>query len=204
MNSKKDRALNWQVYSIIDKSLLGAKDSVGFARAIFKNGVKAVQFRCKNAPSYKMLPEARKIARLSRRVGADFLINDRPDVALASGASGVHSGYGDLGCSVIKKILGKRMILGKTVHTHREMKKTKNENFDYISAGPVFRTPLKRRLPEKGIRFIKKMRCLSRKPLLGIGGINEKNVCQVLAAGADGACLARGSFKIKKILKAIK
>jgi len=204
MRSRKNRAAGWKIYSIIDKNTMGKKDPSALARKVFKNGVMALQLRCKNAPSYSMVALAKKISSLAKKNKSFFLINDRPDLALASRASGIHLGEGDPGLKTVRVLLGDGAIAGKTVHSLNEARKAKKEPFDYISAGAVYATPLKRRLKGRGAAFIKRLKRISEKPLLAIGGINEKNAKAVLAAGADGICVARASLKIEKIVNALK
>ena len=163
-----------------------------------------MQLRGKNSPSFEMVNAARKIANLAKKNRAFFLVNDRLDVALACGARGLHVGEGDQKLKVIRRLMGKHVIAGKTVHSLSEMKRASREGYDYLSAGAVFDTPLKRHLKGKGLGFIKKIRAASRKPLLAIGGINETNAGEVLKAGANGICVARGSLRIKKVLNAVK
>ena len=200
MNSKKNPALSWKVYCIIDKKILRA-DPVNFAHSLFKKGVKVLQLRYKNSPSYELVPIAKKIQSRARQYGATLLVNDRVDVALASGAGGVHLGAGDISSQKARMFLQPGAIVGKTVHSSGEARKTKREKIDYVSAGPIFRTPLKKVLKGQGKGFVKRIkRCVSH-PVLAIGGINKKNSKDVFRAGASGICVTRAASLAKELLK---
>jgi len=189
------------LYCILDGETIKQKNPVKTARFLFRNGADVVQLRYKNAPSYKLLSIAKKIAFVAKKNKKIFLINDRPDVALASGARGVHVGSGDLPIKTIRGLLGLGSTVGKTVHSAKEARKTRYEKLDYVSAGPVFSTPLKANLKPKGLGFIKKIKTCVSHPVFAIGGINSRNVKAVFASGADGICVTRSIFKIKKIVK---
>jgi len=163
-----------------------------------------LQLRYKNIPSYELTRIAKKIRGFARKCGADLLINDRADVALASGASGVHIGEGDLPVRAARRLLGSKSIIGKTVHSRGEAKRADFEKVDYVSTGPIFSTPIKRTLKVRGPAFIKKIKKCVSVPVFAIGGINKKNVKSVLRGGADGICVLRGAKHARELLKACK
>ena len=146
MSLKKSLPSNWKLYCIIDKNVIKKQDPVKAAERVFCGGADILQLRYKNCPSYKLVPIARQIARLAKKHKKKFLINDRPDVALASGADGVHLGSGDMSVAIAKRLLSGGIYAGKTVHSIKETCKARREAVDYISAGPVFSTPLKKHL----------------------------------------------------------
>jgi len=173
------------------------------ARFLFKSGAGAVQLRYKNMPSHKLLGIAKKIAPLAKKYGKALLINDRPDVALASGACGVHVGSGDMPLKIMRGLLKPESVVGKTAHSLKEAKKAMREKVNYVSAGPVFSTPFKASLMPRGASFVKKIKKLASVPVLAIGGINSSNAKIVLRSGADGVCVTRAARDTKKIIKLI-
>jgi len=203
MNSRKNPASNWMLYCILDGEMIKQKKSVNTARFLFKSGVDAVQLRCKNVPSYKLLGIAKKIERLAKQYGKTLLINDRPDVALACGARGVHRGAGDMAVKMIRHLLGPSSVVGKTVHSLAGAKSASVEKIDYVGAGPVFATPLKKALRPKGVNFIRQVKERVPVPVFAIGGINRRNIKSVLQSGADGVCVIRAAKDAKKIIKEI-
>lgn len=202
MSWKKNPSAGWKLYCIIDEKASKAT-SVKNALFLFQNGVKVVQLRSKNSPSYMLIPLARKIRSYADKYGAELLINDRVDVAMASGAHGVHVGSGDLPAETARRLLRQGAIVGKTVHSLGEAKKAGGEKINYISAGPVFSTPIKKNLKKHGLRFLKKIKANVEFPLFAIGGINKKRLRAVLKSGADGACVLRAWRDAKGLLAEI-
>jgi len=195
MNSKKPHARNFRLYCVVDRDR---------AHYLLGNGSDAIQLRVKNLPSYELVKTAKPMARLSKRLGKAFLVNDRIDAALASGSSGVHLGAGDLSVKRARRIMGRGAVVGKTVHSVAEAKASRREECDYVSAGSIFRSPTKRHLGQKGLKFLRQIKRAVKKPLLAIGGINGKNAKAVLEAGADGISVLSAVSEIKKLKKAVK
>jgi len=173
--------------------------------------VDVIQLRYKNYPSYELLRIAKKIQAIARKYKKVLLINDRIDVALASASGGAHLGNGDLPLRTAHLLLNPKSIAGKTVHKIKEAKTARFEKAGYVSAGPVFSTPLKKNLKRQGIPFVKKIKkYMSRPagkpglPVFAIGGINKRNAKAVLGAGVDGICVTRAVFEAEDLLKEIK
>ncbi len=129
---------------------------------------------------------------------AVFIVNDRPDVALASGADGVHLGLEDMPIADARRLgLG---IIGATTHSLQEARRAKREGADYVSCGPMYRTPLKPELPPRGFTYLPGLRKLGI-PFFCIGGITRENasprlvraaVCAGVIGARDVAAAARG------------
>lgn len=206
MNWKRNPALNWKLYCIIDNTVLGRRDPCKAAGALFKAGADVIQLRYKNCPTYKLVGIAKKIGALASKYGKTLLINDRIDVASATGAKGVHLGSGDFSLATTRRLLRAKSIVGKTAHTLSEARKADSEKADYVSAGPVFSTPLKRNLKEQGIGFVRKIKKNVSVPVFAIGGINRKNIGEILSkSAANGVCVARAALDLslpgKKLAK---
>jgi len=200
MNLKKSPGSKWIFYCILDPEALKLRDPVKTALFLFKSGADAVQLRYKNMPSHKLLGIAKSLAPLAKKYGKSLLINDRADVALASGARGVHLGAGDMTIKMTRRLLGPASVIGKTVHSLTGAKRAKREKIDYVGAGPVFATPLKRNLRPKGINFVRQIKKRVPVSVFAIGGINRRNVKNVLRSGADGVCVTRAAGDLKKII----
>lgn len=196
MGLKKNPARKYKLYCIIDDKVINKKSPVKIARALFKNGVKIVQLRYKNCPSYKLVPIAEKIRPLAKKYRGVFLINDRPDVALAARASGAHLGSGDMPTGAARALLGQKAVIGRTVHSVKEAKEIGREKIDYVSAGPVFATPLKKNLKGRGIKFIKNIKKEVSVPVFAIGGINKGNIKKLLENGINKICVTRAIFEL--------
>ena len=204
MSWKKNPASGWKLYCIVDSATQRSKDPVKSSCSLFADGADILQLRYKNYPSGELVRIAKKIQQSRKKRGKTLLINDRVDVALASGADGVHVGEGDFSTGVSRRLLGSSSVIGKTVHSAGEAKRAACCEIDYVSAGPIFSTPLKRGLKARGPRFIKKIKKCVSVPVFAIGGINKKNVKAVLRGGAYGICVLRGAKRAKELLKACK
>lgn len=201
MNWKKNPASRWKLYCIIDKNALRGRRPEAMAKSLFRAGVDVVQLRYKNLPSHELLTIAKRISRLARKYGKTLLINDRIDVAGAGGAGGVHLGNGDFPLETAHRLLSSKAIIGKTVHSPEEAKKTRKKKLNYIGVGPIFSTPLKKNLRAKGVGFIKKIKQHTSVPVFAIGGINKRNVKSALRGGAQGVCVARAASGARELMK---
>jgi thiamine-phosphate pyrophosphorylase len=122
-------------------------------------------------------------------LGVSFVVNDRPDVAVMAGASGVHVGQDDLGVEGARALLGHEKLVGISTHTLEQFRAAAATSADYIAVGPVFATSSKSNPdPVVGTEFVRRVRDLSDKPIVAIGGITLDNAASVISAGAD--CVA--------------
>ncbi len=177
------------LYFITDSTLTrqGVLEDV---KQVLAAGCSVVQYREKQKSTAAMVVEAREIARLCRKKKALFLVNDRVDVALAAGADGVHIGQGDMPLALARKILGKKRVIGVTVHSAAEALQAQKSNADYVSVSPIFATATKSDAgPPVGVELIKKVKKKVALPVVAIGGINRENLQQVLQAGADSVAM---------------
>ena len=148
-------------------------------------GCKIVQYREKNKSTEDMIDEAKKLKKICDGK-AVFLVDDRFDVALAVDADGVHIGKEDMPFKTVKKLLGKDKIIGMTVHNLEEAFKAEELGADYIGLAPIFKTDTKKDAHKScGIEMIKKIRKKVNLPIVAVGGIDKKNVKEVIYAGAD-------------------
>jgi len=133
------------------------------------------------------------IAEHVRQAGGTFIVNDRADVALLSGASGVHLGQDDLPVELARRVLAAGQRVGLSTHTRAQFEQAQASSADYIAFGPIFRTTTKER-PDAvvGLERLREMRGLARKPLVAIGGITLDNAPSVIEAGADSVAVIHG------------
>ena len=201
MNSRKKHASRSKLYCIIDKKVLKGRNAEKIAERLFTQGADVIQLRYKNMPSLEFARIAKKVRRLADKCGKIFLINDRVDVASASAAGGVHLGIGDMPVEVARFLLPPKSIIGKTVHSLKEAAVAEKENIDYVGAGPVFYTTIKKNLAKQGPVFIKKIKKRVSTPVYAVGGINGRNLKKLRESGADGFCVARALFEAKNLVR---
>lgn len=171
------------VYFITDPKFGSHED---LAKKALELGVRIIQFRDKKMEDRERYLVARKLRELTDCYDALLIINDRPDLAIAVDADGVHLGQGDLPLEVARDIFDG--IIGISVHNVEEARKARNA--DYVGAGPVFKTTTKEDAKEpigvSGLREIVKELTI---PVFAIGGINVDNVVEVLNCGVSGVAV---------------
>lgn len=182
-----------RVYAILDTTALNRLDfsPVAFAAALLDGGARIVQFRHKSFWSREVFRQAGEIAGLCREAGAAFIVNDRADYAALLDA-GVHLGQEDLLPRDARSVIGDRVI-GYSTHNAEQMRAAGAEPADYVAFGPVFATASKERPdPVTGIKGLQRMRALTERPLVAIGGIALGNAPSCWRAGADSVAVISG------------
>jgi thiamine-phosphate pyrophosphorylase len=175
-------------YYFITDAALSRAGNISDVRNALAAGVKVIQYRNKNASTLEMYEEARQLKNIIGQK-AIFLINDRADVALAVDTDGVHLGQDDLPYMVARKLLGKKKIIGVTVHNIKEARRAQKLGADYLGVSPIFSTTTKLDAGKAaGLRLIKEIKKVVSLPIVAIGGINLPNAAEVIRAGADGLC----------------
>jgi thiamine-phosphate pyrophosphorylase len=159
------------------------------AQELADAGVRVLQFRGKTEHALNLLNTSRKLASLLIPMGVTFIVNDRPGIAIMAEASGVHVGQEDLDVETTRGLVGSEKLIGVSTHNLEQFREAAATSADYIAVGPVFTTSSKANPdPVIGTEFIRRMRDLSDKPIVAIGGIALENAASVIEAGAD--CVA--------------
>ncbi len=159
-------------------------DTISFA---LKGGVKTVQLREKGLATHELYSIACELRKITSDFKANFIVNDRVDIALAVEADGVHLGWQSLPFGIVRKLIGVEKLIGVSTHNRQEALQAQSWGADYITFGPVFDTPSKAGLLKPtGVEEIQKLKREIHIPVVALGGINEKNVESILTGGADG------------------
>jgi len=143
-----------------------------------------VQLREKHLEARPLLARAAVAAEVCRREGVPFIMNDRPDLAQATGADGVHVGQDDVPVRVVRAILGPDAVVGLSTHGRGDLAGAADEDVDYISAGPVEPTPTKPGRPGTGLGYVTLASERSSVPVFVTGGVTPERVPALAAAGA--------------------
>lgn len=181
-----------EFYPILDHDWLTrtGRDSIGTAHALLDAGARIVQLRRKLELTREAFEEALKLSRLIRGAGATFIVNDRADLALMVEADGVHLGQTDLPPAAVRRLAGDRLLIGFSTHNEQQVREADGEPVDYLAFGPIYSTASKRNPdPETGLQGLAKIRRLTTKPLVAIGGINRERSEAAYAAGADSVAV---------------
>jgi thiamine-phosphate pyrophosphorylase len=164
-----------------------------FLDDVLGSGVDVVQLRQKGLEAGQELRYLNVFRQACAEHGALLAVNDRADVAYASGADVLHLGQDDLAAGVARKLIGPAPVIGLSSHAPAETSAAANEPFaDYFCTGPVWPTPTKPGRPAPGLDLVRYAAGLhATRPWFAIGGIDEGNLDQVLAAGATRVVVVR-------------
>ena len=177
------------VYLVTDRSLCLNRTLTDVIMQAVQGGVAYVQLREKDISTRLFVEEAMAIKKILKPHSVPLIINDRIDIALACGAEGVHIGQEDMPYEIARKLMGSKTIIGLSVEDWTDVEESQKLDVDYIGVSPVFPTPTKTDTKGAwGLAGLAKIKAFSRHPLVAIGGINEANAGEVIAAGA--ACIA--------------
>jgi len=152
-----------------------------------KGGVKTIQLREKGLTTFELYSLACELRKITSEFKANFIVNDRVDIALVVEADGVHLGWQSLPFPVVRRLVGSERLIGVSTHNRQEALQAQEYGADYITFGPIFDTSSKAGLLKPtGVEEIQKLKNEINLPIVALGGINEKNVESVLKGGADG------------------
>jgi thiamine-phosphate pyrophosphorylase len=172
-------------------------------RAACAGGAGAVQLRRKGDDALETLRLAERCRELTDASGALFIVNDRADIAMASGADGVHLGQDDLSVGAVRRLWPDGLI-GRSTHSLEQALEAQREGADYAGVGPVFATPTKPGRPPVGLDPIRAAASSALAiPWVAIGGIDAGNAAAVLAAGAPGVAVVRAAVDAADVEAAV-
>ncbi|RME64452.1 MAG: thiamine phosphate synthase [Nitrospirae bacterium] len=161
-------------------------------KRVLDGGIRWVQLREKSLTRREVFYLGEKLRKLTWQYNAILIINDYPDIAIATDADGVHLGQDDLPIEEARKVLGNR-IIGISTHTIEEALDAQARGADYIGFGPVYGTTTKPdALTPRGLQALKTVSEAVSIPVVAIGGIKLENLKEVLDAGASAVAVASG------------
>jgi len=167
----------------------GAPEAV--AEACLRGGARLFELRRKKARKRDLYDLALRLRERTARYGALLIVNDEADIALASGADGVHVGEDDLPVAAARRVIGPDRLVGATAHAGEAAARAIAEGCDYLGVGTIFRSPTKPDLPARGLDPIREIVALSASvPAFAIGGIARTNLSEVLRTGIHGVAVA--------------
>lgn len=174
-----------------------------FLDAILAAGVDVVQLREKEAEAGDLLRWAAVFREAADRYGALFTLNDRPDVALAAGADGVHVGQNDLPPEFVRELLGDDAIVGLSCHSAEQLDAA-SAAADYVTAGPVHATPTKPGRPGTGLDVVRHAAATVERPWFAIGGIDRHTLPAAVEAGARRIVVVRAVTEVEDPAAAVR
>ncbi|HUV36169.1 MAG TPA: thiamine phosphate synthase [Patescibacteria group bacterium] len=177
------------LYAILDRAIVAAADVPAAAAALVEGGVDILQYRAKGVPADEQRADLLAVIPAAAVRAVPVIVNDDPELALETGAHGVHLGARDPAPAAARRILGRDRIVGVSVHSVQELERIDPGVVDYIAVGAIFASPTKPDAPVAGVEFIDAVRGLVACTLVAIGGIDERTIDRVLDHGADGVAL---------------
>jgi len=183
-------------YPILDTevALRRGIDPVKAAQQILDAGARILQFRHKAFLSREAFGWLEQIVEITRAAGAMLVVNDRADLAKLFNAA-LHLGQDDLPPSGARRVVGPETMVGFSTHNEAQLRAANEEPADYLALGPLFGTVTKENPdPTVGLDDFRRLRPLSTRPLVAIGGITRANALQAIDAGADSVAVIGDLF----------
>ena len=189
------------LYAVTDRSWVGKQTLYEQTEDALKGGITLLQLREKNLAEDEFVREAIKVKALCRRYHVPLIINDNVEVALKSGADGVHVGIEDAPVSEIRKRVPENFIVGATAKTVRQARDAEEAGADYIGVGAVFPSPTKKNAIRITAEQLKEICSSVSIPAVAIGGIGLDNVTELAGGGMDGIAVVSAIFAANDIQK---
>lgn len=186
---------NLRLYAVTDRAW--AADEAELFRqveAAVRGGAGVVQLREKHLDPAVFLEEAKRFTALCRRLGAVSIINDNVEIALASGANGVHVGQSDLEAGRARALLGPDKIIGVSAHTAEEARRAQAAGADYLGVGAAFATGTKADAKPITQETIRAVTAAVDIPAVAIGGISRENLLELRGLGLSGVAVVSAIF----------
>lgn len=184
-----------RLYAVTDRSWL--KENQTLADAVEQavlGGATIIQLREKHADSEEQLSLALELKKACEKYNVPLIINDSVELALKSGADGVHLGQDDGDIQKARKILGDNAIIGATAHNVNEAANACSSGADYLGCGAVFGSSTKSNTVPLSLEELKKICETVSIPVAAIGGINKDNILNLRGTGISGAAVVSAVF----------
>ena len=188
-----------RLYAVTDRSWLNGRSLFEQVEEALTGGATLVQLREKEMDEAAFLAEAIEMAKLCHRHNVPLLINDNVDIALKSGADGVHVGQSDMEAAAVRRKLGRDMIIGVTAKTVEQALRAQDAGADYLGSGAVFGTTTKTDAKPMTTELLTSITHSVSIPVVAIGGINRGNILRLRGTGISGAAIVSGIFAAKNI-----
>ena len=180
----------YSLYLVTDRMLMSTKTLGEAVEQAIAGGCTLVQLREKEISSLDFYVLASEMKKITDIYGIPLIINDRIDIAMAVGAAGVHTGQKDIPADIVRKVMGKDMLLGVSAASVAEAVNAAKAGADYLGVGAMFPTGTK---PDAGFVSMEELGKIRRAvdiPIVVIGGINKENATLFQPMRIDGLAVA--------------
>ena len=175
------------LYVIPDRKIGAPLSILRQAEQAIEGGATAIQLRDKSMSSGELYTLAVRLVEICRKHQVLFIVNDRLDIAVASGADGIHVGQTDLPVEVIRRLVSPEFIVGVSARSVQEVIEAEKAGADYLGVGAIF--PSKKDARVTGLDTLKEIAEVTDLPIVAIGGMNPGNIPIVLNGGASGVAV---------------
>jgi thiamine-phosphate pyrophosphorylase len=184
------RGRQWRMCVLLTESLC-RRSWREVLQAVLDGGADCIQVREKDIPGGLLVQRVREVIEVARPRGVSVIVNDRADVAIASGADGVHLGADDLSTADVRRMAGRTLLIGASTHDLNEAKAAIEAGADYCGVGTMFASTVKPDRPIVGTAYLRQfIERYPNVPHLAIGGITTENVHELIDAGAGGVAVS--------------
>lgn len=191
-----------KLYAVTDRGWVGRKTLLEQIREALEGGVTMVQLREKDMPEEEFVREAVEVRELCHRYHVPLIINDNVEVALRSGADGVHVGNEDAPVDGIRRAVSREFIIGATCKSVAQAKAAERDGADYMGVGAVFPSPTKKAAVRITAAAVKDIVSSVSIPAVAIGGITRENAGELAGCGMAGIAVISAIFGAKDIREA--
>ncbi len=179
-----------RLYLVLESQVDGGA-AEPLVEAALAGGVDIVQLRDKDATDAELVAAGRRLGALCAAARALLIVNDRPDIALACGADGVHLGQGDEHPDAVRHSVGDELLIGLSTHSPDQIAAAERSAADYLGVGPVYATATKPDAEPVGLELVRHAAAHADKPYFAIGGIDAERAGEVAGAGAHRVAVVR-------------
>ncbi|MCD8332188.1 MAG: thiamine phosphate synthase [Oscillospiraceae bacterium] len=190
------------LYAITDRSWTGEQTLLQQLEQALQGGVSMVQLREKGLEEDAFVAQAVQGRQLCRRYGVPLIVNDNVDVALKSGADGVHVGAQDAPVETVRRRAGSGFLIGATAKTVAQAQAAQRAGADYLGVGAVFPSPTKRDALRISVEQLRTICASVSIPVVAIGGISQENIGRLVGSGAAGVAVISALFSAGDICAA--
>lgn len=190
------------LYAVTDRAWVGKQTLLEQIEDALKGGATIVQLREKKMDENSFVEEAIQVRDLCHKYHVPLIINDNVEVALKSGADGVHVGIEDAPVAEIRKRVSADFIIGATCKTVEQAKIAEAAGADYMGVGAVFPSPTKTNAVRITNEQLREIIASVSIPAVAIGGISYDNVCEIKGSSVSGVAVVSAIFGAEDIEKA--
>lgn len=196
------KSVDFRCYLITDrKQVENFSLPVAVAKALV-GGIRAVQLREKDLDTRDLLKLAYRMRELTNKYNAKLLINDRFDIALAVNADGVHLSQNSMPVDAVRNAVGEKLLIGVSTHSLKEAGVAEKGGADFITFGPVYRTPSKVKYGAPvGLDMLGRVCRKTKIPVFALGGVKMNSIKSIKKAGAHGVSMISEIFRADDIRK---